>query len=255
MDNSLSLSVKGSEKLITTKELAQSLGVTSRTIQQVVEKLGLANSISQVKIRGQNSFAFTKEQATAIKIELQNHSKIAKNGFNTLDVSNEIEGELLVQRAMAYQQQKIDLLQKQVENQKIAIEELTPDAESWRKFAESDGSFSAPNVAKMIGAKRDEVIQFLNVKGYIMREQTKNPKKLGKWIGTAMGIDHGYIKNYLFTNEKTSQIQFHLTPKGMQKVEKAFKEIEIKKAEQKRIDRLCAEAERTMKPFSCGKAE
>lgn len=40
---------------MTNKELTESLGVTPRTIQQVVEKLGLAKSILQVKIRGQNS--------------------------------------------------------------------------------------------------------------------------------------------------------------------------------------------------------
>ena len=222
MDNSLSLSVKGSEKLITTKELAQSLGVTPRTIQQVVEKLGLAKLISQVKIRGQNSYSFNEAQATAIKIELQNHSKIAKKGFNTLDVSNEIEGELLVQRAMVYQQQKIDSLQQQVESQKIEIEELTPDAESWRAFAESDGTFSTTNVAKCLGIKRDDVFDFLIQRGYIMRDKSKNPKRKGDYIGTALGIQHGYVKNYIFTNSKTSCIHFHLTPKGMQKVEKAF---------------------------------
>lgn len=76
------------EKTMTTKELAVSLGVSTRTIQNTVEKLGLAKSISQVKIRGQLSYAFTEAQATAIKTELQNHSKVAKNGFTSFTISN-----------------------------------------------------------------------------------------------------------------------------------------------------------------------
>ena len=46
------------EKTMTTKELAESLGVTPQTIRDTVERLGLAKSILQVKIRGQN-FEFT----------------------------------------------------------------------------------------------------------------------------------------------------------------------------------------------------
>lgn len=146
MENSNSLSVlknnslAKTEKTVTTKELAEALGVTPRTIQQVVEKLGLAKSISQVKIRGQNSYTFTEAQATAIKVELQNHSKIAKNGFNTLDVSNDVEGELLVQRAMAYQQRKIEALQKGAELAENTLE----------RIANGKGCFSMNQAAKAL---------------------------------------------------------------------------------------------------------
>ena len=113
MDNSLSLpenSVKSLaqyETLVTTKELAETLNVSVETIRQTARKvIAPSKSIWKV-VNGGKSQAFNKAQATAIKIELQNHSKIAKNGFDTLTISNDLEGELLVKRAMAYQDQKI----------------------------------------------------------------------------------------------------------------------------------------------------
>lgn len=64
------------EKTITTKELAEVLGVAPRTIQLAVEKLGLTNVLSQVKIRGQNAYIYTEQQATIIKQEIQKHHNL-----------------------------------------------------------------------------------------------------------------------------------------------------------------------------------
>lgn len=57
-------------RIVTTKQLATVLGVEPRTVQLAVQRLGLANVLSQVKIRGQNSYVFTEEQATVIKQEI-----------------------------------------------------------------------------------------------------------------------------------------------------------------------------------------
>ena len=51
------LAVREDNKTVTTKELASVLGVEPRTIQLAVQKLGLANVLSQVKIRGHNAKA------------------------------------------------------------------------------------------------------------------------------------------------------------------------------------------------------
>ena len=110
-----------SEKLVTTKELAETLGVTPQTIRDTVEKLGLAKSILQVKVRGQSSFAFNEAQATAIKIELQNHSKVAQNGFNTLSISNDLEAWELQKRLDAYKDRRIAELTAENKKQKAVI--------------------------------------------------------------------------------------------------------------------------------------
>ena len=145
---------------------------------------------------------------------------------------------------------------QQIENKNKQIEELTPDAESWRKFVDSDGTFTASNVAKLLHISRDnDLIPFLLLKKYIMRERHDNPKHAGNLVGTALGIERGYIKNYLYTNNKISRVQFKITPEGMQKIEKAFCHNELTPSEQRRVNALCQEAERKMKPTSIGRAE
>lgn len=128
------------EKTMTTKELAESLGVTPRTIQQVVEKLGLAKLISQVKIRGQYSYAFTEAQATAIKIELQNHSKIARNGFDTLSISNDLEAWELQKRLDAYKDRRIAELTEENKKKQAIID----------RIANGKGCFTINQTAKAL---------------------------------------------------------------------------------------------------------
>ena len=253
MENSLSLSVEVPKKLITTKELASALGVSPRTIQQTVEKVGLANVLSQVKIRGKNSYAFNEEQATIIKQEIQKHHNLATRQIDS--VSTEYEENQTIANAMAILQRRSIELQQQLENKNKQIEELTPDAESWRAFAESDGTFSATNVAKLLKIKRDDILQFLEIKKYIMRERHDNPDKKGKYQATALGIDLGYVKNYLYTKDNFSCVQFHITPKCMQKIEKAFCNNGFTPEQQKKINALCVAAEKNMKPSLLGKAE
>lgn len=76
-----------SEKTVTTKELAESLGVDVKTIQRAVDSL----DINVERVGSSHTMVFNEAQATAIKIELQNHSKIAQNGFNTLTINNDVE--------------------------------------------------------------------------------------------------------------------------------------------------------------------
>lgn len=251
MENSLSLSEESSEKLMTTLELSNVLHVSLTTVKTTVKKLGRV--LGSVKKNNQGGYLFTEKQSTLIKQEIQKHHNLANRQID--NVSTELEENQTIANAMAILQRRSIELQQELANKNQLIEELTPDAESWRAFADSDGTFSVTNVAKCLGLKRDDIFEFLKLRGYIMRVQSQNPDKKGKYQGTALGIERGYIKNYVFTNDKISNIQFHLTPKGMQKVEKAFLVDKPAKAEKERIDNLCKEAERNMKPSLLGKAE
>lgn len=55
------------EKTMTTKELANVLGVSSDSILLAVKRLNLAENIRQVSINGKMGYVFTAAQATAIK--------------------------------------------------------------------------------------------------------------------------------------------------------------------------------------------
>lgn len=121
--------------------------------------------------------------------------------------------------------------------------------------AENADSFTATSVAKSLGLKREDVLEFLKLRGYIMREHCKNPKRKGDYIGTVLGIERGYVQNYTYTNDKTSCVHFYLTEKGKQKVEKAFFIDKPVRAEKDRIDAICREYEKNMRASTIGKAE
>lgn len=251
MENSLSLSAKTPKTLVTTKQLANVLGVEVTAVKRAVQKLGAV--LHEVQKNKQGGYLFNEEQATIIKKEIQKHHNLATRQID--NVSTEYEENQTIFNAMSILQRRSIELQKQLEEKQNQIEALTPDAESWRAFAESDGSFSATNIAKLLKIKRDDILQFLEIKKYIMRERHDNPNKKGKYQATALGIYSGYVKNYLYTKDNFSCIQFHITPLGMQKIEKAFCNKDFTPEQQKKINALCAAAEKNMKPNCLGLAE
>ena len=127
--NELSTNVK----TVTTKELAETLGVSVETIRTAARKLiAPSKSIWRV-VNGGKSQVFNEEQATVIKLELQNHSKVAKNGYDTLSISNDLEMLLIQQKLNQYQSMRIEELTKQNE-----------------LFANSEGCFTINTTAKAL---------------------------------------------------------------------------------------------------------
>ena len=91
MQNSLILSEQKGASLtqndvITTKDLAESLGVDVKTIQRASAKLFDIDVVKSVSYGGRPTQVFTEAQATAIKIELQNHS--AEKTMTVKDVAD-----------------------------------------------------------------------------------------------------------------------------------------------------------------------
>lgn len=129
-------------KTMTTKELADALGVDVKTIQRAVDALDM----NVARVGSSHTMVFTESQATAIKIELQNHSKIAANGFSTLDINSDLEMLMVQQKLTAYQNQRIEELQAQVAN-------LKPKAEIAETLIESDSLQDLQTVAVTIGLK------------------------------------------------------------------------------------------------------
>lgn len=121
--------------------------------------------------------------------------------------------------------------------------------------SESVVKYTASNVAKCLGIKREDILEFLKLRGYITRDRRRSPTRKGDYIGTPLGIERGYVSNYIFSNAKASYVHFHLTQKGFEKIEKAFKTDPISPEERIRIDAVCKEYEKNMRSSSLGKAE
>lgn len=131
-------------KGMTTRELAKVIGVDSRTIQRTASKLFDPATLMSRVVNGGKSLVFNEAQATAIKCELQNHSKV-----NALTPKTRLEKQLIIQQAMRLQEEMIAELQ--AENQQIAAERDSlllelDSAKEWasvkRMEALNEGAFS-----------------------------------------------------------------------------------------------------------------
>ena len=150
-----------SEKTVTTKELAESLGVDVKTIQRAVDSL----DINVERVGSSHTMVFNEAQATAIKIELQNHSKIAQNGFNTLTINNDVEMLILQKRLTEYQDRRIAELTQIVEQQK-------PKAEFYDCVTGSKDTVDMKECAKVInfrGWGRNKIFELLRQKDVLDR--------------------------------------------------------------------------------------
>ena len=137
MQNSICLSERNETTLanndvMTTKELAQALGVDVKTIQRTSTKLFDIDVVKSVSYGGRPTQVFNEAQATAIKLELQNHSKV-----NALSPKTTLEKQLLIKQAMRLQDEMIAELQAQNEMQKAMIEEMQPKSDVYDSISDS----------------------------------------------------------------------------------------------------------------------
>lgn len=142
------------EKTMTTKELADVLGVSAETIRTTAKAvIDPSKQIWQV-INGGKSMVFNESQATAIKIELQNHSKIASNGFSTLSINSDLEMMLVQQKLAVYQNQRIAELTAQNEIMK-------PKADVYDICCTSDNLHEIGELGKKTGIGERKIFSFL----------------------------------------------------------------------------------------------
>ena len=145
LDNSLSLSAKRDVALtentqtVTTKELAEMLGVDVDTVNNVVSKIGFSDVLRK-STGGRPTKAFTEEQATLIKQEIQRHHNLATRQIDTVSTRAEI-----IANYRAATQAIIDLL----EAEKAEMRQRAEIAEgTLNRIADGKGCFSINQTAK-----------------------------------------------------------------------------------------------------------
>lgn len=111
---------------MSTKEVATLLNVDVKTIQRTVDKLATSMSplFLSIQKNNQGGYLFNEAQVTAIKLELQNHSKV-----NALSPKTELEEQLIIQQAMSLLNNRIETLTKVIESKDNTIALMTPLAE------------------------------------------------------------------------------------------------------------------------------
>lgn len=158
------------QRTMTTKELADVLGVDVKTIQRAVDSL----DINVVRVGSNHTMVFTEEQATAIKIAIENHSKV-----NALTPKTTLEKQLIIQQAMQLQQEMIAELQDKVAK-------LEPAAEFAYQICSSKDAIDIGNCAKVLNRNigRNRLFEFLRNKNILQQDNIPYQKY----------IDSGYFR-------------------------------------------------------------
>lgn len=158
------------QRTMTTKELADVLGVDVKTIQRAVDSL----DINVARVGSNHTMVFTEEQATAIKIAIENHSKV-----NALTPKTTLEKQLIIQQAIQLQQEMIAELQDKVAK-------LEPAAEFAYQICSSKDAIDIGNCAKVLNRNigRNRLFEFLRNKNILQQDNIPYQKY----------IDSGYFR-------------------------------------------------------------
>ena len=101
---------------MSTKEVADILGVDVKTVQRAA----LSLDMDVERSGSSHTMLFDEAQVTAIKLEIENHSKV-----NALTPKTNLERQLIIQQAMQIQAEMIEELQNKVSRLEPAANRLS----------------------------------------------------------------------------------------------------------------------------------
>jgi len=201
-----------SKEVVTTKQLAEILGVDVRTVQLTVQRLGFTKVLSQ-STGGRPTQVFDEEQATLIKQEIAKHHNLASRQIDT--VSTEFEENQVIANAMAILQRRNVELQKRVKEAERQLTEQAPKVEMYNKLVDRSFCKCLRDTAQFIGEHEKHFLQVLQDKKIIY-------KHAGHYRAYADYADCFELKVYTYGENKTGQ-QLLVNIKGLELVKKIFK--------------------------------
>ena len=139
--------VLGAKQKMTTKEVADILGVDVKTVQRAA----LSLDMDVERSGSSHTMLFDEAQATAIKLEIENHSKV-----NALTPKTNLERQLIIQQAMQIQAEMIEELQSKVSR-------LEPAANFAYQLCSSKDTIEIGECAKVLNKNigRNRLFEFL----------------------------------------------------------------------------------------------
>ena len=139
--------VLGAKQKMTTKEVAHILGVDVKTVQRAA----LSLDMDVERSGSSHTMLFDEAQVTAIKLEIENHSKV-----NALTPKTDLERQLIIQQAMQIQAEMIEELQNKVSR-------LEPAANFAYQLCSSKDTIEIGECAKVLNKNigRNRLFEFL----------------------------------------------------------------------------------------------
>lgn len=161
------------EKVMTTKELAESLKVDIRTIQRIANELFDPSTVLSQVINGGVSKVFTEKQAVAIKLKLRERNNLKDNSVVS-QIGNDLEFFALLkkkeeeQKALdAYRDMRIAELTNRVKIAETAL----------NRIADGKGCYTVNQAAKALKLPYGNKTLFQNLRNLQVLNQDNSPKQ------------------------------------------------------------------------------
>ena len=177
--NEIIIPEEKTENFVTTKELAEVLGVSARTIRDTATAKGLEGTFHTLQTKGgkQSLRVFSEEEATIIKMEIQKHHNLASRQIDTVTTSAE-EDQMIAQALI--------ILQRRIQDANKEIEKLKPAAEFAYQICSSKDAIDIGNCAKVLNRNigRNNLFEFLRNRKVLQQDNIPYQKY----------IDSGYFR-------------------------------------------------------------
>lgn len=171
------------ERYITSKELAEILDVSVRTINETIQKMNLAGTF-QVTVKNGVATKLTEAQATLLKQEIAQHHNLQSRQIDS--VTTELEENQKIVEAIQILQRRNNDLALRVENAEKEVEKLLPAANFAYQLCSSKDTIDIGECAKVLNRNigRNNLFEFLRNKGVLQ----------GNNIPYQKYIDAGYFR-------------------------------------------------------------
>lgn len=177
--NEIIIQEEKTENFVTTKELAEVLGVSARTIRETATAKGLEGTFHTLQTKGgkQSLRVFSEEEATIIKMEIQKHHNLASRQIDTVTTAAE-EDQMIAQALI--------ILQRRIQDANKEIEKLKPAAEFAYQICSSKDAIDIGNCAKVLNRNigRNNLFEFLRNRKVLQQDNIPYQKY----------IDSGYFR-------------------------------------------------------------
>ena len=153
--NEIIIPEEKTENFVTTKELAEVLGVSARTIRETATAKGLEGTFHTLQTKGgkQSLRVFSEEEATIIKMEIQKHHNLQSRQIDTVTTAAE-EDQMIAQALI--------ILQRRIQDANKEIEKLKPAAEFAYQICSSKDAIDIGNCAKVLNRNIGNCAKVLN---------------------------------------------------------------------------------------------
>ena len=214
--NEIIIPEEKTENFVTTKELAEVLGVSARTIRETATAKGLEGTFHTLQTKGgkQSLRVFSEEEATIIKMEIQKHHNLASRQIDTVTTAAE-EDQMIAQALI--------ILQRRIQDANKEIEKLKPAAEFAYQICSSKDAIDIGNCAKVLNRNigRNNLFEFLRNKKVLQQDNIPYQKY----------IDSGYFrvietKYTIPSGETTISLKTLVLQKGVAYINKLLREKE-----------------------------